>query len=169
MEALRCRSAGDHHGTTLTEILVGLAILSVLGLAVIGLLRGSARGTARVGENQLATNLAARVMDQFLFCGYRMLSQEAGKTAEIDFVKLGVTSEATSPSPREVLIDGFTIAGHYSVDLPDRGLARVLVTVTWRRAGQTAATRSGTFSLVRYVADPTVCMSVRGAFGGAEA
>lgn len=134
----------------LVEVLVGLAVLGVLGGAILQLSSGGARSSARATELQLATVLAARCVDQLLSTGYARLAEQQDQEQPLDMRKLAPDAAGATA----LMADGFSYQGRVTIEKVRPGLIRLVVTFDWRRDGPAPAVDAGSLTVLRYVADP---------------
>lgn len=127
---------------SLTEVMVAVSLLALAGVAVLGAIVSSARGAADATEVQLATLLAAKVLDRSLAAGFERLSARAsGETSPVD--------------TGNTVVDGSSYRATLKIDVVSRGLLRLSVGVTWMREGAPpTADPEGSLSAFRYLSDP---------------
>jgi prepilin-type N-terminal cleavage/methylation domain-containing protein len=160
------------NGFSLAEVVIAVALVAMLGLALMTLVSSGAQVGARAGEMQMATMVGARVIDRMVAVGHAMLERKArrnGPDGVLDLTSLdqqrpefrrrrdpnaGDVLEAETRESRTLTIDGYEYSGRYMLVEAAPGLMRVSVMISWERYGLNGPRHPGTLEVVRYVADP---------------
>lgn len=136
-------------GFSLVEIVIAVALFGGSAVALLSTLTQGAAGAARASEAQLATLLAARVMDRMLGAGYTALAGASVREGNIELPALDGTGSA-----EQLVADGIEYRATYAIENPREDLVKLGITLTWKRAGSIGAQSPGTMKLMRYVANP---------------
>lgn len=140
-------------GFSLAEVLLAVALFAVVGVCVLTLLSGGARGTARASEMQVACVIGSRVMDRLIGAGYRGVRAQVNTDGVIDLAGLRQPDDPV-PSPSSgIIVDGFTYFAAAQIEEVAPGLLKIRLTLLWQRYGSPAPREPGTLSVVRYVAN----------------
>jgi Tfp pilus assembly protein PilV len=73
------RSVYGRSGISMVEVLLAVALLASAGLCLLTLVSSGSQTGARAAETQMATQIAARVMDRFAGLGYGLLMRNIEK------------------------------------------------------------------------------------------
>ena len=141
---------------SLVEVVLAVALFGLCSVALITALTHGAAGAARASEVQLASGIAARLMDRMVAPGYAGLVAfpRASGPLELPTLDGAAGSEALDA-------DGIAYHAAYQLSLVRDGLVRVVLELTWDRAGTIGAREPGRFTVMRYVADPTRALAAR--------
>jgi prepilin-type N-terminal cleavage/methylation domain-containing protein len=150
------RARASWRAFTLLEVLIAVLLLSLCAVAMIGALNQGAAGAARASEAQLASVLAARLVDRIVAMGYGFLSERAGTSAQ---VPLPLPTGAPGLAPEEPEADGLSYQAVFQVEERAPGLLRVSLLLAWRRPGTSSG--QGSMTALRYVASPTLALEAR--------
>lgn len=141
-------------GLLLAEAGLAVALFSLCGVSLLGALTQGAATAARAGEMEMASVVAGRAVDRMLADGHDTLATLAGESGEVGFA--GPDGQLDS-----LACDGVDFNAQFQVDRLRPGLLALRIQVAWRRPGTIGAKEAGTFSVVRYVADPARSLDVR--------
>lgn len=142
-------------GVSLIEIVLAVAVASGCGVAMVGSLTTGAATAARAGEAQLATVVAARLMDRMVAAGYDGLIGFPSAEGPLELPAV----DGTGVEP--LVADGVEFRARYQLSLVRDGLVRVVVELSWERSGTLGAGAPGRLSVMRYVADPARALDAR--------
>jgi type II secretory pathway pseudopilin PulG len=137
------------NGFSMVEIVLAVALFGGSAVALLSTLTQGAAGAARASEAQLATVLAARVMDRMLGAGYAGLNGASVREGNVELPALDGSGAA-----EQLVADGIEYRATYAIENPRDDLVKLAITLTWKRAGSIGAKEPGTMKLMRYVANP---------------
>lgn len=143
-------------GFSLMEIVLAVALFGGCAVALLTSLTHGAAGAARSSETQMASIVAARVMDRMLSAGYAGLV--ALPAADGVF---GLPDPDSDAGVERLTADGVEYQARYMLSMVRDGLMRVVLVLTWERAGTIGAAEPGQLVVLRYVADPTRSLDAR--------
>lgn len=158
--AWRRASAGN--AFTMTEILISVAALALVGVSAFDLISGGVRGATQATGFQTATLLVSKAVDDVLAIGYRRLlsTLKPGNGSEamefnMNLAALGEQSEARSAEDEILISGGCSYRGKVLLDKVHPGLIRVTFNLSWQRCGTPDGRDPiGTLSATRYVGAP---------------
>jgi type II secretory pathway component PulJ len=119
-------------GLVLTEILVASAILALLSAGIFALVRNGASLATRATEDQMASLIAARVMDRIQAYDCRTLARRAKTEAPIDLSEFAIATRPDAAKGRGLVIGNSRYDGRFRVDFASPRLLRLLITISWR-------------------------------------
>lgn len=147
-------------GLSLLELVLAVALLALLTLSLLQLLSTGTRSAARGTEMQLATELAARLVDRLSADGFSGLLPVVGREVDVDLT--GVLADPrTGSGQHSVVVDNLEYTARCRVAELRPGLLSLRVRVSWQRVdpGRSAP---GALEVVRYLADPEVALAPTG-------
>ena len=123
---------------SLVEVLIGAALLCLTGATALAMVTSGSRHATHAGEREAAALIGARAIDRAIAGG------------EVERRRTGLLP---------VVVDGVRYATTWRRERADSGLERIVVSVTWTKAG---SAERGTLVLTRCVADTWAGLAVRG-------
>src|SRR6185369_11881286 len=114
----------------LSEILVGTAILAVIGVTLITMVQAGARGAGRAGEEQLAAILAGRLVDRVVTEGFSRHEMDEASPRSVDLGTLRDAGEPEGSDAGVLDLDGVAFRASTTIALVSPDLLRVLVTIS---------------------------------------
>ena len=150
MVQVSCRR---RRGFSFMEILVAVAIFSILVMILFSIFNSGMKVSRRAFGHMLAVRLARRVMDQVRAKGYDQLASQTGLEQEVGASDLN-DPEALVPGPNGgIVCDGVTFNVIRKLDLLEPGLLRIGLTVTWTGIPGSPESSNATLDLFDYLAD----------------
>jgi hypothetical protein len=137
---------------TLPDSLVSLLLFALLGLPILTTLHTTASTTARAGEHQLATLVAARITDALLSTPPPTLAR-LSPGGPVDLASLAATRTLRFGSSTPLTVDGLAFTAHVALSSPAPGLLRATISVEWPHIGHAGRARVP-FRVTRLIADP---------------
>lgn len=147
-------------GISLVEVALASGLLAIVGLALMSMFRTGVQSTARAGEVQMASILAAKGMDALTSLEFKLLDRKTAGPVPMDLSQLGEVGDALPPEKAALLADGVLYRGTFEVEGVEPGLLRLKINLTWERQGA-GQKQPGTLTVIRLRADPIFAMGVR--------